>query len=102
MIELFPDRYSRTQPQEAPGSPTEDAPPDPQLALFSAPQEQEKEAAQPRLGQVADTFLLDLLEDERTTNRHRETFFVSVIIHLLLVLLIATQPGLFGRLTQKS
>jgi len=52
------------------------------------------------LSQVEDSFLMDLLEDERATHRNRETFFVSVIIHLLLVLLIVTQPGLFRKFTQ--
>ena len=42
------------------------------------------------------------LESERTTNRIRETFLLSVIVHLLLVLLVVTQPDLFRSVTQKS
>ena len=35
------------------------------------------------------------LESERTANRIRETFLLSVIVHLLLVLLVVTEPDLF-------
>jgi TonB family protein len=100
MIELFPDRYSQTQQRQAPGSPTPDSPPDPQLALFS--EKPAEETARPRMVPVEEAFLQDLLEDERTTNRTRETFLASVIIHLLLVLLVVTQPNLFRSITQKS
>jgi TonB family protein len=48
------------------------------------------------------TLLLEMLEDERVSNRRRETFFVSVIIHLALVLLIVTQPNLFSRLIKPA
>jgi TonB family protein len=40
------------------------------------------------------------LESERTANRIRETFLLSVIVHLLLVLLVVTEPDLFR--SQKS
>jgi len=93
VIELFPDRYNPAQPQRPPGSPTEDSSPDPQLSLFSAPEEEE--VVQPQLPQFEETVLLDLLEDERTTNRRRETFLLSVILHLLLVLLVLAAPNLF-------
>jgi TonB family protein len=46
------------------------------------------------------TLILELLEDERTSNRLRETFLLSVIIHLLLVLLVVTQPNLFRGFNQ--
>ena len=91
MIELFPDRYSAAQ--QAPDSPTEDSSPDPQLSLFSDPEEEE--AVQPLLSQVEESFLMELLEDERATNRRRETFLLSVIIHLALVLLVLVFPNLF-------
>ncbi|MBI2815439.1 MAG: TonB family protein [Acidobacteria bacterium] len=40
------------------------------------------------------SLLLDL-QEERITNRRRETFLASVILHLVLVLVIVTQPDLF-------
>jgi TonB family protein len=46
--------------------------------------------------------LLELLEDERTSARRRETFLVSVILHLLIVLLLITQPDLFRRVLQNG
>lgn len=46
--------------------------------------------------------LLEQLDEERSTNRRRETFLVSVIIHMMLVLLIVTQPDLFKKLMQKD
>ncbi len=42
------------------------------------------------------------LEDERTTNRRRETFLLSVIFHLLLVLLVVTEPDLFRKFLQRD
>ncbi len=41
--------------------------------------------------------LLLELETERTSSRRRETFLLSVIAHLLVVLLVITQPDLFRR-----
>ncbi|MCH7977734.1 MAG: TonB family protein [Acidobacteria bacterium] len=41
--------------------------------------------------------LLLELETERTSSRRRETFLLSVIAHLLIVLLVITQPDLFRR-----
>ena len=41
--------------------------------------------------------LLLELETERTVSRRKETFLLSVIAHLLIVLLVVTQPDLFRR-----
>ena len=41
--------------------------------------------------------LLLELENERTASRRKETFLLSVIAHLLIVLLVITQPDLFRR-----
>ena len=42
--------------------------------------------------------LLELeLENERASSRRKETFLLSVIVHLLVVLLVITQPELFRR-----
>ena len=41
--------------------------------------------------------LLLMLETERSSSRRRETFLLSVIAHLLIVLLVITMPELFSR-----
>ncbi len=42
--------------------------------------------------------LLELeLENERTSSRRRETFLLSVIVHLVVVLVVITMPDLFRR-----
>ena len=46
--------------------------------------------------------LLLEMEDERLSARRRETFLLSAILHLLLVLLVVTQPDLFRKVLQKD
>ncbi len=46
--------------------------------------------------------LLLELDDERTSNRRRETFLLSVILHLLVVLLIVIDPDLFRKILQND
>lgn len=51
---------------------------------------------------VREPSLLLELEDERTTNRRRETFLLSVILHLVVVLLVVTEPDLFRKVLQNE